>query len=97
MARLPLNLGPAKARINLSVLHTEIRTMLNVPAISSRMEWSGRMMSGNCMVPHKKALLREQAVVILEGKQCMESLCDSIHYFLSAHGTADESATVHGL
>lgn len=47
--------------------------------------------------PHKKALLDEQAVVILGGKQYMESLYDSIHYFLFAHGTTHESATVHGL
>lgn len=69
MARLPLNLGPGKARINHLVLRTEIRIVVNLLAISSYMQWPGRMMSGNCLVPHKKALLGEQAVVILEGKQ----------------------------
>lgn len=54
-------------------------------------------MSGNCVAPHKKALLGVQAVVILGEKQYMESLHDSIHYFLCAHGTTDESATVHAL
>jgi len=96
MGRLHLNLGPGKTHESFSVIDRNWRNG-SLLAISACTQSPGRVMSGNCAAPHKKALWSEQAVVILGGKPYMESLHDSIHYFLCAHGTTDESATVHGL
>lgn len=96
MVHLHLSLGFGKTQINPSVPSRETRRM-SLPAISSFTQSPGRVMSGNRVAPHKKVLLGVQAVVILGEKQYMEWLRDSIHYFLCAHGTTDESATVHAL
>lgn len=96
MGHLHLNLGPGKTHINHSVSLTEIRGMwVCWPFLHVRSHQKGWCQETVWHPTRKHS--GEQAVVILGGKQYMETLHDSIHYFLCAHGTTDESATVHGL